>query len=140
MDQPRQSLRNVYHFTRTLNEFGLLPRLFFRAVRDVTDRQCSAFMHWGIIVDNKIFELSGNSKAIEHRFMSKPLTADEAEKFQYKEYRGKTAYTDDQILQLGKIGPRYSWQAVVASETNPLTFGSTQVNNWWTRPAIHTTS
>lgn len=97
-----QSLRKVYHFTRTLNELGPLPRVLFRTAREITNRNFTVFMHWGIIIDDRIFELSGNSKSIDHRFVTNPLTAEEEATHQSKEYRGWTALSDARILEIGR--------------------------------------
>lgn len=97
--------REVHILTRTINEIGKTGRTFFKELTDVTGVTFSTFMHWGILVDNTVFELKGGitSKRTKNlRFVNYDLSPEQREEVHSMKSVGLTKKTNEEIFAIGK--------------------------------------
>lgn len=102
MTSSRRRFRTVYFVTRTINELGESARDAFKIAQELTGLNFSMLMHWSVLVEDSLFELSGNATSQVHKFIMKPLTRELRNRFQLKQLRGFTTMTDEEILTAGE--------------------------------------
>ncbi len=100
--------RKVYVLTRTVNEVGQPGRTFFKELKDFTGVTFSTLMHWGILIDNTVFELKGGIKSKSTKqlqFVQYNLSPAQRKEIQSVKEAGLTKKTDEEIFEIGMSNP-----------------------------------